>query len=94
MAGFTGLISSPQRSSTASCVSNSDTDVPVLSAVLTPLNFHEHRAHHRFFEEHFVIKGAEGRNRMPCDPRGPRGRSCGASLPITLMWSAEGFAFR
>jgi len=36
-----------------------DTDVPVLSAVLTPLNFHEHQAHHRFFEEHFVIKGAE-----------------------------------
>lgn len=36
-----------------------DTDVPVLSAVLTPLNFHEHQAHQKFFEEHFVVKGAE-----------------------------------
>ncbi|MCW2539383.1 MAG: ribH 2 [Frankiales bacterium] len=36
-----------------------DTDVPVLSAVLTPLNFHEHQAHQDFFGEHFVVKGAE-----------------------------------
>jgi 6,7-dimethyl-8-ribityllumazine synthase len=36
-----------------------DTDVPVLSAVLTPRDFHEHEDHHRFFSEHFVKKGVE-----------------------------------
>jgi 6,7-dimethyl-8-ribityllumazine synthase len=36
-----------------------DTDVPVFSAVLTPLHFHEHDEHHGFFREHFVTKGRE-----------------------------------
>jgi 6,7-dimethyl-8-ribityllumazine synthase len=36
-----------------------ETDVPVLSAVLTPRDFHEHEDHHRFFREHFVKKGVE-----------------------------------
>ncbi len=36
-----------------------DTGVPVLSAVLTPRDFHEHDDHHRFFSEHFVKKGVE-----------------------------------
>ena len=36
-----------------------DTGVPVMSAVLTPRDFHEHEDHHRFFAEHFVKKGAE-----------------------------------
>lgn len=36
-----------------------ETDVPVLSAVLTPQRFHEHEAHHRFFHDHFVVKGIE-----------------------------------
>ena len=36
-----------------------DTEVPVLSAVLTPRDFHEHEEHLRFFSEHFVKKGAE-----------------------------------
>ncbi len=36
-----------------------DTGVPVLSAVLTPRDFHEHADHLRFFSEHFVKKGAE-----------------------------------
>ena len=36
-----------------------ETDVPVLSAVLTPKNFHEHDEHRRFFREHFVVKGTE-----------------------------------
>ena len=35
------------------------TDVPVISAVLTPQRHHAHDEHHRFFHEHFVIKGAE-----------------------------------
>jgi 6,7-dimethyl-8-ribityllumazine synthase len=33
--------------------------VPVISAVLTPQNFHEHDEHRKFFHDHFVVKGAE-----------------------------------
>ena len=36
-----------------------DTDVPVLSAVLTPHNFQESEAHIAFFRDHFVVKGKE-----------------------------------
>ena len=36
-----------------------ETEVPVLSAVLTPKAFHEHDEHRRFFSEHFVKKGSE-----------------------------------
>lgn len=36
-----------------------DTEVPVMSAVLTPRDFHEHEEHVRFFREHFVKKGTE-----------------------------------
>lgn len=36
-----------------------DTDVPVFSAVLTPLRFHEIAEHQQFFAEHFVKKGQE-----------------------------------
>jgi 6,7-dimethyl-8-ribityllumazine synthase len=36
-----------------------DTDVPIISLVLTPQHFHEHDAHHKFFHEHFKVKGAE-----------------------------------
>jgi 6,7-dimethyl-8-ribityllumazine synthase len=36
-----------------------DTGVPVLSAVLTPRDFHEHAEHQAFFREHFVKKGTE-----------------------------------
>ena len=36
-----------------------DTGVPVLSAVLTPRDFHEHEDHQRFFSEHLVRKGKE-----------------------------------
>jgi len=36
-----------------------DTGVPVLSSVLTPQNFHEHEEHHKFFFDHFKIKGQE-----------------------------------
>ena len=36
-----------------------ETRVPVLSAVLTPQNFHEHDEHREFFKAHFVTKGAE-----------------------------------
>jgi 6,7-dimethyl-8-ribityllumazine synthase len=36
-----------------------ETDVPVISAVLTPHHFHEHQDHLAFFHDHFVVKGAE-----------------------------------
>jgi 6,7-dimethyl-8-ribityllumazine synthase len=36
-----------------------DTEVPVLSVVLTPQQFHEHETHRTFFRDHFVIKGEE-----------------------------------
>ncbi|QDL53468.1 6,7-dimethyl-8-ribityllumazine synthase [Rhodoferax aquaticus] len=36
-----------------------DTEVPVFSVVLTPLNFHEHQEHVKFFTQHFLTKGAE-----------------------------------
>ena len=36
-----------------------DTEVPVISVVLTPQRFHEHEEHRKFFGEHFVIKGGE-----------------------------------
>ncbi len=36
-----------------------DTDVPIISLVLTPQHFHEHEAHQKFFHEHFKVKGAE-----------------------------------
>jgi len=39
-----------------------DTEVPVISAVLTPKDFHDHADHRRFFTEHFVVKGKEAAN--------------------------------
>ena len=36
-----------------------DTGVPVLSAVLTPRDFHEHQDHLQFFNAHFAKKGTE-----------------------------------
>jgi 6,7-dimethyl-8-ribityllumazine synthase len=36
-----------------------DSDVPVLSAVLTPHNFHDSTEHRRFFFDHFLVKGEE-----------------------------------
>lgn len=35
------------------------TDVPVLSAVLTPHHFHSDPAHQHFFHQHFQLKGVE-----------------------------------
>jgi 6,7-dimethyl-8-ribityllumazine synthase len=36
-----------------------ETEVPVLSAVLTPHHFHSHAEHQEFFHQHFVVKGKE-----------------------------------
>ena len=35
------------------------TEVPVLSAVLTPHHFHEHQVHEEFFKKHMETKGKE-----------------------------------
>ena len=39
-----------------------DTDLPVLSAVLTPHHFHESSEHQAFFTQHFKTKGVEVAN--------------------------------
>jgi 6,7-dimethyl-8-ribityllumazine synthase len=36
-----------------------ETQVPVISAVLTPHHFHSHDEHLKFFHEHFLVKGRE-----------------------------------
>jgi 6,7-dimethyl-8-ribityllumazine synthase len=36
-----------------------ETEVPVISLVLTPQHFHEHDEHRMFFQHHFVVKGNE-----------------------------------
>ncbi len=36
-----------------------ETEVPVLSAVLTPHHFHEHAVHEKFFKKHMLTKGKE-----------------------------------
>ena len=36
-----------------------ETDVPILSCVLTPQAFHEHETHRRFFADHMSAKGRE-----------------------------------
>lgn len=36
-----------------------ETQVPVISAVLTPHHFHEHAEHRDFFRQHFLVKGGE-----------------------------------
>ena len=39
-----------------------ETEVPVLSVVLTPHHFHESKEHHEFFHAHFKVKGVEAAN--------------------------------
>jgi len=36
-----------------------ETEVPVLSAVLTPHHFHAHDEHQAYFSRHFLVKGEE-----------------------------------
>ncbi|HKM15850.1 MAG TPA: 6,7-dimethyl-8-ribityllumazine synthase [Marinospirillum sp.] len=42
-----------------------ETEIPVLTAVLTPHHFHEHDEHKAYFSRHFLIKGKELAN--ACD---------------------------
>ena len=39
-----------------------ETEVPILSVVLTPQRFHEHQEHREFFTNHFLVKGREAAN--------------------------------
>jgi 6,7-dimethyl-8-ribityllumazine synthase len=39
-----------------------ETEIPVISAVLTPHQFHGHETHMNFFSKHFEIKGVETAN--------------------------------
>ena len=52
-----------------------DTEVPVISAVLTPQRFHEHEEHARFFREHFLRQGRGGGQRLRQDHREYRRRA-------------------
>jgi 6,7-dimethyl-8-ribityllumazine synthase len=36
-----------------------ETEVPIISVVLTPQHFHEHEEHREFFHRHFIVKGEE-----------------------------------
>lgn len=36
-----------------------DTEVPIISVILTPINFHEHDEHKTYFYNHFKVKGKE-----------------------------------
>ncbi len=36
-----------------------ESDIPMLSIVLTPHHFHESEKHQKFFLDHFMVKGAE-----------------------------------
>lgn len=53
-----------------------ETEVPVLSVVLTPHHFHEHGEHERYFFEHFKVKGGEA------------ARACAQTLENMKMLSA------
>ncbi|MBC2885589.1 6,7-dimethyl-8-ribityllumazine synthase [Ochrobactrum sp. CM-21-5] len=39
-----------------------ETEVPVLSVVLTPHHYHDSKEHHDFFHAHFKVKGVEAAN--------------------------------
>ncbi|GGB49292.1 6,7-dimethyl-8-ribityllumazine synthase [Oceanisphaera marina] len=36
-----------------------ETEVPVLTAILTPHHFHEHDEHQQYYSRHFILKGQE-----------------------------------
>ena len=39
-----------------------ETEIPILSVVLTPHHFHDGEEHHQFFYNHFLKKGEEAAN--------------------------------
>lgn len=54
-----------------------ETEVPVLTAVLTPHHFHEHQEHQAYFSRHFITKGAELAN------------ACDSSIKLTAQAKTE-----
>ncbi len=58
-----------------------ETEVPVISAVLTPHHFHAHGDHIRFFGDHFEVKGAEAARACAETVR------CLARLPVAAVAS-------
>ena len=48
-----------------------ETEVPIISMVLTPQQFHGHSEHVRFFQEHFKIKGTEAADALVNVLKGP-----------------------
>jgi 6,7-dimethyl-8-ribityllumazine synthase len=57
-----------------------DAEIPIISLVLTPQNYHEHEAHHQFFHEHFKVKGTEAA--VACvKPSKPRSWGANAVVP-------------
>ncbi len=52
-----------------------ETEIPVLTAVLTPHHFHEHSEHQNYYRTHFVTKGRE--------------LACAADAAMQLSWQAR-----
>lgn len=59
-----------------------ETSVPVLSAVLTPHRFHSHEEHHKFFHEHFLVKGREAAQACADTVKKLRALQCSGEAPI------------
>ncbi len=59
-----------------------ETEVPVFSAVLTPLRFHGHDEHQKFFEDHFIVKGREAAQACMNVLKASRDQIALASRPI------------
>ena len=56
------------------------TDVPVISAVLTPHHFHAGQEHQQFFLEHFRVKGAEAARACASTMRAVHAQRAGLGL--------------
>jgi len=55
----TGLALEPARKHANPLAPTLETEVPILSAVLTSHQFHDHADLHEFFRSHMVTKGKE-----------------------------------
>lgn len=69
-----------------------ETEVPVISVVLTPQQFHEHDEHRAFFRKHFVAKGEEAAVACAAAISGVRRLRSLASGPGSYVSSASSSA--
>ena len=69
-----------------------ETEVPVISVVLTPQHFHEHDEHRTFFRKHFVAKGEEAAVACAAAISGVRRLRLMASAPAGYAPSASSSA--